>query len=368
MTEWRFVSFGPENDELELGGLPVWREAWRELPESVTLSDPSVPGLTQRLGVYEIGPVDSPVRFAAGEFSDGIWGFFIPAHDWRYRVVDVIPGEGLGKIILLAGATDLPTSAEVTVRLKTPDGAVVEMTGLKAWELPIDGPPYQQDAFLLPDVEWDIPKGALAEVAEPGRATSHEAPSAGEEEPSLSSSGPPLVEDALSPPSVERDIPEGALADVADLKRKNVPEASAAGELRTPFSSRERVHAAGIGNAAMGSFAFETLLEADHGSPEADLGTEALLPIGGKTILVFWIVYAISAIYVIFRVSRMVFEIMMVFHSSNFFGESQRTYEDGLLIWLGASIFYLAIGPVAILKLDRLRRVRVKSVKTTGRP
>ncbi len=71
--------------------------------------------------MYEIGPTESPICFAAGEFSIGFWGFFIPAQDWRYRVVEVVQGEGLGKIILLAGATDLPPAAQVAIRLKMPD-------------------------------------------------------------------------------------------------------------------------------------------------------------------------------------------------------------------------------------------------------
>jgi hypothetical protein len=313
--------------------------------------------------VYEIGPVDSPVRFAAGEFSDGLWGFFIPARDWRYRVVDVISSEGLGKIIVLAGATDLPAAAKVTVRLKTPDGAVVEMAGLKAWELPIDGPPYQQDAFLLPDVEWDIPKGALADVAEPGPAAS-----TGEEPPSLSSSRPASVQQAVPPPDAGRDDPEGAMAYVANLKREIVPEAAAARELRTPPSSRERVLSATIGNAGLETFPIEAPLKADHAAAEADHATEPLLPIGSKTIWACWFIYAISAVYVIFRLKDVIVEMTMVFHSSSLFGEYRKIFEDRPLIWLGASIFYLAIGPVIILKLDRLRQVRVRSVSEAGRP
>jgi hypothetical protein len=230
------------------------------------------------------------------------------------------------------------------------------MTGLKAWELPIDGPPYQQDAFLLSDVEWDIPKGALADVAEPGQAAGHKTPSTGEEPPSLSSSGPASVREAVPPPDVGRDDPEGATAYVANLKREIVPEASAAGQLRTPPSSREQVLSATMGNAGLDTFPIEAPLKADHAAAEADHGTEPLLPIGRKTIWACWFIYAISALYVIFRLKNVIFEMMMVFHSSSFFGSVQKAYEEGPSIWLGAYIFYLAIGPVVILKLDRLRR------------
>ena len=28
--------------------------------------------------VYEMNGADGPIRFAAGEFSNGVWGFFVP--------------------------------------------------------------------------------------------------------------------------------------------------------------------------------------------------------------------------------------------------------------------------------------------------
>ena len=383
MIEWRFVHFGSENDGLELGGLPVWREAWREALEPVFLSDPIDPGQRHRLGVYAIGPADSPVCFAAGEFSNGIWGFFISAHDWRYRVVDVISGEGLGKIILLAGPTDLPTGAEVTVRLTMPDGAVVEVTGLKAWELAVDGPPFEQDAFLLTDVDLDIPKGALAEVVELGQATgpvAHVAHVAHVAPPSLPSPEPALIEDARSPPDIERDIPEGFFAEAAEPEREIVPPARGAGEGRTLLSPQERARLAAIGNAGLKRVVTEKYLEPDHRSPEPDHGpiepdfgplqadhgspqaahpAEALLPVGDRTILILWIVYALSAAFVLFRLKNTVLELIGLFHILKFFGEAPKDYEYTPFIWLGVSIFYLAIGPVAILKLNSLRHTRV---------
>lgn len=167
MTEWRFVHVGPEGDKAELGGLRVWQETWREAaPEQVVLPDPSQPHRTHRLRVYEIGPTGSSVRFAAGEFSNGVWGLYIPTSDWRYRVVDVIPARGPGKIILLAGATDLPTGTRVSVRFATPGGAVVETAGAKEWELPVGTPPFKHDAFLLPSLDQDIAENTLVELSQ----------------------------------------------------------------------------------------------------------------------------------------------------------------------------------------------------------
>ncbi len=337
MTEWRFVHIGSENDGLELGGLTVWREEWREGVEPLLLSDPADPSQTHRLGVYEIGPAGSPVRFAAGEFSTGIWGFFIPGDDWRYRVVDIIPAEGSGKIILLAGPTDLPPAAEVAIRLKMPDGAVVDMTGMKAWGLPVDGPPFEQDAFLLPDLDWAIPKGALAIVTE--RTAEPETPATGEEPPSLLTPEPAFVDD--------------------DLLRVEVGAGdSAAGELRAPLSLRERAHIAAIGNAGLSPVIAKSV-EAAHASREPDQPAEPLLPIGERTMLALWFAYLLSAIFVIFRLKEIVVQLMGLLRVLRFFGETPRDYEYAPLIWMGGYIFYLAIVPVIILKLDRLRRIQV---------
>lgn len=358
MTDWRFVHFGPENDELELGGLPVWREEWRELPEPVSLSDPRDPSLRQRLDVFEIGLAGATVRFAAGEFSRGLWGFFIPADDWRYRVVDVFPGDGLGKVISLAGPTGLPAGTQVTVRLMTADGAVVETTGMKGWELAVDGPPFEQDAFLLPDVEFDIPPGALAEIAVLELDTGSEPPATSQEPPSPSSRDPAFVRDVRLPPEVERGPPEAASAGVARLEREFFPGSYTADELRTLFSPQERALMAAVGNAGLTSVVIGTSLDADQGLPEPARETKTLLPIGNKTVLALWVAYTISALYVVFRLKDVIIDLIMAFSASSSYGLSREIYETGPLIWLGLSIFYLAIGPVAILKLDRLRQIR----------
>jgi hypothetical protein len=77
---WRVAHIGFEGDDVQIGGHKVWRHDWRSVDlEPVNLQHPAYPNQIHRYYVYEIGAIDSPVRFAAGELSNGVWGFYAPA-------------------------------------------------------------------------------------------------------------------------------------------------------------------------------------------------------------------------------------------------------------------------------------------------
>jgi hypothetical protein len=48
-------------------------------PVSASLSHPQYPAQRHVMSVYEVADSDPAVRFAAGEFSNGVWGFYVPA-------------------------------------------------------------------------------------------------------------------------------------------------------------------------------------------------------------------------------------------------------------------------------------------------
>ena len=78
-NDWRFVTAtAGSEDTLFLGGRAVWKEEWRPVGKDVRLPDPHYANQVHVLSIYENGPLDDPVRFAAGEFSNGIFGFFEP--------------------------------------------------------------------------------------------------------------------------------------------------------------------------------------------------------------------------------------------------------------------------------------------------
>ena len=79
MADWRDVHIGFEGDDVTIDGVEVWRHEWRRTGEdAVQLPHPSHRHQRHWFDIYEVGPKDSPVRFAAGELSNGVWGFYVP--------------------------------------------------------------------------------------------------------------------------------------------------------------------------------------------------------------------------------------------------------------------------------------------------
>jgi hypothetical protein len=75
---WRLVAIGTGNDPVTLRGHELWKQKWlRRADEPITIAHPSYPAERHQMFVYQLR--DAPtVVFAAGEFSNGIWGFFEP--------------------------------------------------------------------------------------------------------------------------------------------------------------------------------------------------------------------------------------------------------------------------------------------------
>jgi hypothetical protein len=78
-VSWRPLTVGLLTDSITIGGLAVWAEQWRPTGERLSLPHPAYPEQMHDYSVYEIGPASSAVRFAAGELSNGVWGFYVPA-------------------------------------------------------------------------------------------------------------------------------------------------------------------------------------------------------------------------------------------------------------------------------------------------
>jgi len=91
MTEWRFYAstgdggpwMRPVDGKLQafpltIGTVPVWERHWGPVLGAVDVTDPHY-GQPHRASIYEIkGENGSTARFAATEFSNGVWGFYIP--------------------------------------------------------------------------------------------------------------------------------------------------------------------------------------------------------------------------------------------------------------------------------------------------
>jgi hypothetical protein len=79
MTTWREVHVGFARDGLKIAGIDVWKHQWRKTGLApLLLAHPSYPTQLHTYKIYDIGQPDSPVRFAACELSNGVWGFYVP--------------------------------------------------------------------------------------------------------------------------------------------------------------------------------------------------------------------------------------------------------------------------------------------------
>ncbi len=76
---WRAVHVGFANDGLTIDGGDIWKRKWRRTHDPVLqLPHPAYPDQQHYFDIYEMDGPTGPIRFAAGELSNGVWGFYVP--------------------------------------------------------------------------------------------------------------------------------------------------------------------------------------------------------------------------------------------------------------------------------------------------
>jgi hypothetical protein len=74
---WKFVGVVPEGQELKIDGVNVWSQEWTSVKGDVAeVIDPSY-HQPFTFNVYAIKNGESDIKFAAGEFSNMVWGFYV---------------------------------------------------------------------------------------------------------------------------------------------------------------------------------------------------------------------------------------------------------------------------------------------------
>lgn len=77
---WRFADIGFEGDPTDIGGgLNPWSMDWGTSTGWIVVAHPSYPWQRHSVAVYQPNVGGHVVQFAAGELSNGVWGFFVPA-------------------------------------------------------------------------------------------------------------------------------------------------------------------------------------------------------------------------------------------------------------------------------------------------
>jgi len=76
--QWKFLGAAAEDEEFRVDGINVWNYEWQK-DQSGAIAHVKDPlyhhDLTLRVHLIELK--NRKVRFAAGELSNGVWGFYV---------------------------------------------------------------------------------------------------------------------------------------------------------------------------------------------------------------------------------------------------------------------------------------------------
>lgn len=74
---WQFAGSSNEGEAFQIKGVNVWDQGWQLVPgQEAQVNDP-VYGKEFIFRVFTILDGEDKIEFAAGEFSNGIWGFYV---------------------------------------------------------------------------------------------------------------------------------------------------------------------------------------------------------------------------------------------------------------------------------------------------
>lgn len=78
---WKLVGIVPEGKELKINGVNVWSQKWTSVEgQFAEVIDPSY-HRPFTFNVYTIKNGESDIAFAAGEFSNMVWGFYVAVEE-----------------------------------------------------------------------------------------------------------------------------------------------------------------------------------------------------------------------------------------------------------------------------------------------
>jgi len=73
---WKHLDTVPDGYKFKIKGLNIWEFPWENTGEKILVKDPLY-GKDHCLVIWEIHHRELKIRFAAGEFSNCMWGIYI---------------------------------------------------------------------------------------------------------------------------------------------------------------------------------------------------------------------------------------------------------------------------------------------------
>lgn len=73
---WQFLGSSLDGQIFKIEGINIWEKSWLNQNISVEVTDPKY-GEKKLFTVFKILEENKEIEFAAGEFSNFVWGFYI---------------------------------------------------------------------------------------------------------------------------------------------------------------------------------------------------------------------------------------------------------------------------------------------------
>lgn len=81
---WEHRATVVEGEPVQIAGIDPWNVEWTAVPvTSVVVAHPTYSAQRHSMTVYRLSGVEPPALFAAGEFSNAVWGFYEPTESMR---------------------------------------------------------------------------------------------------------------------------------------------------------------------------------------------------------------------------------------------------------------------------------------------
>lgn len=75
-AHWKHKTTIYDGEKFEISGLNIWDFKWQTTKEKININDPLY-GQSYLFDVYKIQNLNIEVLFAAGEFSNCVWGIYL---------------------------------------------------------------------------------------------------------------------------------------------------------------------------------------------------------------------------------------------------------------------------------------------------
>lgn len=75
---WKYLTSGTALRPIRIDGVNVWEHKWQGSGRKADVVDP-IYGQRFVFEVWSVTAGQQSVQFAAGEFSNGVWGFYVEA-------------------------------------------------------------------------------------------------------------------------------------------------------------------------------------------------------------------------------------------------------------------------------------------------